>query len=314
MVVVGIDVSQQTLDVVQRDGLERRHWQVANTPAGIVALIQTLSQADCTQIALEPTGPYHFPLAEALVRAELPAALVGPADLHAYRTAVKKRNKTDAADAELLADSAQTQPQALRPVQPLLAAQQRLRALVRYRDQVVRQRVRLSQQRDAAAWAGCTEVVVWQDADLAQLRAREQQVTKAITAQLTAFPEAAVLQAMPGVGPITVASVLAYLPKEVWGAAKQAAAYAGLVPALRHSGKQARSHLSAQGHRRLRHALYNAAKTAAQWDDALAAYRADLLAQGKAAKSVRCIIAHRLIRQMMGRLRAFYAQQAPSAA
>lgn len=314
MVVVGIDVSQQTLDVVQRDGLERRHWQVANTSAGLVELVQTLRQAGCTQIALEPTGPYHFPLAEALVRAELPAALVGPADLHAYRTAVKKRNKTDAADAELLADYAQTQPQALRPVQPLLAEQQRLRALVRYRDQVVRQRVRLSQQRDAAAWAGCAEVVVWQDADLAQLRAREQQVTKEITAQLAAFPEAAVLRAMPGVGPITAASVLAYLPQEVWGAAKQAAAYAGLVPELRHSGKQARSHLSAQGHRRLRHALYNAAKTAAQWDDALAAYRADLLAQGKAAKSVRCIIAHRLIRHMMGRLRAFYAQQAPLAA
>lgn len=311
---VGIDVSQQTLDVVRRDDQTTEHWQVANTPEGIVELIQTLQQREYEPIALEPTGPYHIPLAEALVRAELPAGLVGPAELHAYRRAVAKRNKTDAADAELLALYAQTQPQALRPLTQTLHDQQRLRALVRYRDQLVRRRVRLGQQREATAWEGCAEVVAWQDAELTELRTREQQVTAEITAQLRAFPEAAVLLAMPGVGPITVASVLAYLPQEIWGDAKKAAAYAGLVPELRHSGKQARSHLTTRGHRRLRHALYNGANTATQWDAEMADYRAGLLANGKAKKSARCAVAHRLLRHMMGRLRALYAQQAPLAA
>lgn len=311
MCYIGIDVGQGTLDVVRQTEHDHQHWQVPNSPAGIVALVQSLEQADCVRIALEPTGPYHVPLAEALVRAELPVNAVGPAELHAYRRVVKHRNKTDAADAALLAEYARTQPQALRPLALTIPAQQRLRALVCYRDQLVRRRVRLTQQRDAATWEGWTEVVAWQDEELAQLKTREIQVTAQIEEQLTVFPEAAVLLVMPGVGPITTASVLAYLPCALWGDAKKAAAYAGLVPELHHSGKQTRSHLSRRGHRRLRHVLYNAASTAARWEADLADYRADLLARGKAKKSARCIIAHRLLRQMMGRLRAFYAQQTP---
>src|SRR5699024_7954620 len=119
----------------------------------------------------------------ALVRAELPVHAVGPAELHAYRTAVQYRNKTDAADALLLAEYAQTQPQALRPLAAVMREQQRLRALVRYRDQLVRRRVRLSLQREAARWEGCAEVVAWQEAELAQLRAWEVQVTAEIRDQ-----------------------------------------------------------------------------------------------------------------------------------
>lgn len=311
---VGIDVSQQRLDVVMHTDQTRTHWQVANTPAGIVQLVQALEDAACTRIALEPTGPYHVPLAEALICAELPAGLVSPAELHAFRRMLKRRNKTDAADAALLAEYAQLRPETIRPLAARHHAQQRLRALVRYRDQVIRHRVRLTQQRDAAVWDGAADVETWQDADIAQLRSREKQVTAEIRSQLAAFPEAAVLQDLSGVGPIVTASVLAYLPQDLWGKAKQAAAYAGLTPELSYSGKQARSHLSTQGHRRLRHVLYNGAGTAARWDANLAAYRAGLLAQGKAKKSARCAVAHRLLRHMMGRLRAFYAQQAPLAA
>lgn len=311
---VGIDVSQQTLDVVVWDGQRHAHWQVANTPSGIGELVQMVQQHPCEQIALEPTGPYHLPVAEALVEAELPAGMVGPGELHAYRRAVNIRNKTDAADAALLAEYAQLRSQAIHPLVTVPPAQRRLRALVRYRDQLVRQRVRVNQQQRAAQWEGCADVLEWQAEDLAQLRARERAVTAEIRTQLAAFPEAAVVLAMPGVGPITAASVLAYLPRELWGDAKKAAAYAGLVPELRISGKQTRSHLSRRGHRRLRHALYNAAGTAGRWDDDLAAYRAHLLATGKPRKSVRCALAHRLMRHMMGRLRAFSAQQAPLAA
>lgn len=311
---VGIDVSQATLDVVLHDGTTPQHWQVANTPAGILALVETLRAAGCAHIVLEPTGPYHVPVATALQQAALPVSAVGPAELHAYRRLVRTRHKTDAADAALLATYAQTQPHALQPMAPRLAEQQQLRALVRYREQLVQQRIRLSQQQMAAAWTGGDEVVAWLAEDIAQVHAREQQVTTEIRTQLTAMPEAAVLLAMPGVGPITVASVLAYLPRALWGDAKKAAAYAGLVPQLHASGKQAYSHLSTRGHRQLRRALYNGAATAARWDADLAACRAAFLAQGKAKKSARCAVAHRLIRHMMGRLRAFSAQQAPLAA
>lgn len=214
---VGIDVGQETLDVVVAVGSQRQRWQVPNAPAGICTLVAHVQAAACTQIALEPTGPYHVPVAEALQRAGLPVGLVGSTELHAYRRVLGRRHKTDAADAELLARYAQTHPHALRPVGVMPREQQRLRALVRYRDQLVRHRVRLSQQREAAAWHGWTEVVAWQDADLAWLRAREQEITAKIEQHLAVFAETEPLQAMVGVGPLTVASVLAYLPCELWG-------------------------------------------------------------------------------------------------
>jgi hypothetical protein len=52
------------------------------------------------------------------------------------------------------------------------------------------------------------------------------QVEARAQALLTALPEAEVLMGLPEVGP----QVLALLPPRLWGRAKAAAAYAGLIP------------------------------------------------------------------------------------
>jgi hypothetical protein len=49
-------------------------------------------------------------------------------------------------------------------------------------------------------------------------------------ALLAALLEAEVLMGLPGVGPRVAAAVLALLPPHLWGRAKAAAAYAGLIP------------------------------------------------------------------------------------
>jgi hypothetical protein len=53
--------------------------------------------------------------------------------------------------------------------------------------------------------------------------------------------------------------------------------------------------------------VYVAATVAVRCDPGLAACEHRLLGRGKSRRSARCAVMHKLLRRMMGRLRAFYA-------
>ncbi len=125
-----------------------------------------------------------------------------------------------------------------------------------------------------------------------------------------ATTETAMLTAQVGVGLLTAAAVLAYLPTGVLGNPKAAAAYAGLHPRQEQSGQRARSALSKQGCPALRRYLYLAAMSAIRFDPELAAWYRALCARGKAPKSALCAVAHKVLRRMMGRLRQARAPHA----
>jgi transposase len=277
---------------------------VANTAAGIGDLVAALAPLAPTLVVVEATGNYHRPLLAALLAAEVPVAVVNPAQVAAFRQSRLGRHKTDRADAMLLSRFAEMHDGELRratPDEPDLA---RLRALVGYRDDLVVRRTRLRNQRHAAQWAGEDAVVAWLGADLAELAARLAEVETAIAALMATRPETAALTAQVGVGLVTAAAVLAYLPAGVLGDAKKAAAYAGLHPRQDQSGQRDRSRLSKQGCPALRRYLYLAALTAVRRDPAMTAWHAKLLRRGHAAKCATCAVAHKLLRQLMGKIKA----------
>ncbi len=120
---------------------------------------------------------------------------------------------------------------------------------------------------------------------------------------LAIIPDSAALTAQRGVGIMTAAAVLAYLPAGVHGNAKAAAAYAGVHPRQDQSGQRSRSRLSKQGCPALRRYLYLAAMCAIRFDPVMQGWYTALCARGKAPQSAICAVAHKLLRQMMGRLR-----------
>jgi transposase len=306
---IGIDVGSQHLDLaasVTAPSLPRR---VPNTAPGLAMLVATLSPLRPQLIVLEATGSYHQPLVAALLLAELPVAVINPAQSAAFRQRRLGRHKTDRADAHLLARFAELHHPELRlatPDEPELA---RLRQLVGYRDDLVAQQTATRNRQHAAAWASSPQVLAWLADDLAQLAARLRQVEAEIAAVLKTIPETAVLTTQAGVGLLTAAAVLAYLPAGVLGNPKAAAAYAGLHPRQAQSGQRERSALSKQGCPALRRYLYLAAMSAIRFDPELAAWYHALCARGKAPKSALCAVAHKLLRRMMGRLRQARAEQ-----
>ncbi len=307
---IGIDVGSQWLDLAATPAAPLLPRRVPNTAEGRATLVAALTPLDPTLIVLEATGTYHQPLLAALLAADLPVAVINPAQSAAFRTQHLGRNKTDRGDAKLLARFGEVHHREVRRAEPQEPDLARLRHLVGYRDALVRQQTRARNQRHAAEWTGDPEILGWLEADLAQIAARLQAVEAAIRSVLATIPDSAVLTAQIGVGAMTAAAVLAYLPAGVHGHAKAAAAYAGVHPRQEQSGQRASSRLSKQGCPAVRRYLYLAAQCAVRCDPVMQAWYQALCARGKAKQSALCAVAHKLLRQMMGRLKQARAERA----
>lgn len=310
MSVVGIDVGSTFLDGAAEPSTPTLPKRVPNTEAGIAYLVRALTALGPELIVLEATGTYHRPLLAALLAAALPVAVVNPAQVAAFRQARLGREKSDRADARLLARFAAVHGDELRRAVAAEPLQARLRDLVAYRDGQVGERTRLKNRLHAAGFGGDGWVVARLTADLAEVEGRLADVEAELARLLAELPEAAVLQALPGVGAKVAAAVLAYLPAALWGEAKAAAAYAGVHPRREQSGQRDRSRLSKQGHAGLRRYLYMAALVAIRHDPDLHAFYARLVGRGKPRQSALCAVMHKLLRHMMGHLHAFYLRQA----
>jgi transposase len=307
---VGIDVGCAHLDLAATAAAPDLPRRVPNTAPGIAMLVPTLTRLGPELIVLEATGSYHQPLLAALLLAALPVAVINPAQSAAFRKQQFGRNKTDRADAKLLARFAERHHDDLRRAEPQEPDLARLRQLVGYRDDLVAQQTATRNRQHAAEWAGSAPVLAWLADDLAQLAARLRQVEAEIAAVLKTLPDTTALTAQIGVGMLTAAAVLAYLPAGVHGNPKAAAAYAGVHPRQEQSGQRDRSRLSKQGCPALRRYLYLAAMSAIRFDPDLAAWYRALCARGKAPQSAVCAVAHKLLRQMMGRLRQARTERA----
>jgi len=309
MSVIGIDVGKSFLDLAAEPPIGALPRRVRNTADGVAGVIGALTGIAPELVVLEATGSYHRPLLAALVEAGIPTVLANPAQVAAFRQARLGREKTDRADAALLARFGVVHGAELRRATPADPLQARLRELVVYRDGQVAERTRLRNRRHAATFGGDDWVRERLAADLVEVEARLKAVTAEITRLLAELPEAAILLAMPGVGIAVAAAVLAYLPAAVWGNAKAAAAYAGVHPRRDQSGQRDRSRLSKQGHAGLRRYLYMAALVAIQRDPDLKTFYDRLCRRGKPKASALCAAMHKLLRRMMGRLRAHHTAQ-----
>jgi transposase len=311
MLCAGIDVSKPHLDLALVSTTAKpTRLRFPNTPEGRQALLAALAHHRPTWVALEPTGAYHLPLLQLLAEKGLQIALVNPYHLAAFRRATGERHKTDRQDALLLARYAQVCGESLRAYTLPPKALQELKALVGYREDLAQRARAILNQLEAARWAGSAEVIPLLQRELACVEGLLGEVEARIQALLAALPEAEVLMGLPGVGPQVAAAVLALLPPHLWGRAKAAAAYAGLIPEREESGKSVeRSRLSRKGPPLLRRKLFMGALVAVRHDPEMGAFYHRLLSRGKRKKQALVAVAHKLLRRMMGRLREYYAGQ-----
>src|SRR4051812_22146788 len=289
---VGIDVSKAWLDLAGRP--QPAPDRVANDPGGIAALVAALRALAPTLIVLEATGGLELPTVAALHVAGLPVAVVNPRQVRDFARATGQLAQTDRLDAGLLARFAE----ALRPApQPSVPDDVRhLDALITRRNQLIGMRVmetnRLDRLADKAVQADVRKHVAYLTKAISRADAALAQAVKASPVWRA---KDALLQSIPGVGPVATMTLLAGLPELGTTTGNRLAALVGLAPFADDSGaRQGGRHIRG-GRAPVRRALYLAALSAVVHNPALRAFKARLAGRGKRAKVILTAVARKLL-------------------
>lgn len=297
-VFVGIDVGKTQLEIaVAPTGA---CWTSETTTRALRALAARLTTLGPQVIVLEATGGYEVPVLGALAQAGLPTSLVAPGRVRHFAHATGQLAKTDRLDAAVLAQyAAQLQPT---PTPPPDVAQRALQLLVARRRQVddmlVAERQRLDQQSlfPAASTGPVRADLV---ATIAFLERSKATLDRELHTHLTQHPTwaepLALLRSVPGVGLITAATLLAYLPELGTLSRHEVAALVGVAPMAAESGQWRGRRRIRGGRAVVRHVLYMAALTAIRCHPVLKAHYQQLRARGKEAKVALVACMRRLV-------------------
>jgi transposase len=278
---VGIDVSKHHLDVF--DAQVGKAARLANTAtAGLAELAQKWAQRDAF-VLFEATGHYDLDLRHALTAAGVRFVRVNPARARDFARAAGFLAKTDAVDARMLAAMAQClQPP---PAEGSLAARERLAALNKRRDQLVANR-----QQERTRQRECTDPISRQS-----LAAHLAWLDAAIAAEPELEQDRHLMSSVPGVGPVTAATLLALMPELGRRSSKQLAALAGLAPFNNDSGTRRGQRSIRGGRKRVRDALYVAAFIAVHHAPRFKAFFKVLIDAGKPRKLAVIAVARKLL-------------------
>lgn len=279
-VFVGIDISKARLDVALRPAGST--FTVTHDEAGITAVVQRLSSLAPAGIVLEATGGLEVVVSGALATAGLPVAVVNPRHVRDFARATGRLAKTDALDAQILAQFAEAVRPACRPLRD--ASTQQLAALMTRRRQLVEM---LTAEKNRYGSAACEmrlqiqQHIEWLQRHLAQL---DQELTGAVQASPIWREHDELLQSVPGIGPVVTRTLLAELPELGTLTHKQIAALVGVAPLNRDSGTFRGKRMVWGGRATVRAALYMGALVAARHNRVLKAFYQRLRQAGKAPK------------------------------
>jgi transposase len=277
---VGIDVSKAQLEVAL--GSSGELLSVNNDARGIGALVKRLLAVAPALVVLEATGGVETAAVAELGAAGLPVVVINPRQVRDFARATGQLAKTDALDARVLALFAER----IRPtVRPLPSAQEReLKALVARRRDLVEMLTAERNRLSAAPKLLHKELA----AHIRWLEARLEQRDRDLGRMLRTSPlwreREDLLRAVPGIGPVSCATLLAELPELGRLSRREIAKLVGVAPLNRDSGAMRGRRAVWGGRAPVRAVLYMATVSAVTYNPPLKAFYDRLLAAGKPKK------------------------------
>ena len=225
-VFVGVDVSKDSLDVAI--GPQKEIITFSNDQNGVDALVKKLMRIDVQLTVFESTGGYELLAASCCAEAGLAVVIVNPRQVRDFAKSAGILAKTDAIDARVIVRFAA----ALKPDVRQLKDRQtsELTALVTRRRQIIemivaeRNRLRLANKRNKK---DITDHIRWLQKRLDKI---ETDIGKMIQSSPIWRCKDDILQSVPGIGPVTSASLICDLPELGVLSPKKIAMLAGLAP------------------------------------------------------------------------------------
>jgi transposase len=277
---VGIDVSKAWLDVAVHERQETTRFR--NDEAGIGDLVQVLKRLKPDLLVLEPTGGFEMLVVAELSQAGLPLAVVNGKRIRDFAKATGRLAKTDKLDARVLAHFAA----ALRPEVRSLRTEEeeQLAALLLRRRQIVDmltvEKNRLVTVR-ANLRADLEAHIQWLSNHLHEL---DQEIAQFVKGSPLWEQKNTLLQSVPGVGPLTAATMLGMLPELGQLNRQQIAALVGVAPFNKDTGGKKGKRRIFGGRADVRSVLYMAALSAKKHNPLIRKFYERLIRHGKEKK------------------------------
>lgn len=278
--VVGIDVGKVWLDVNVYGENKVNRWQ--NDRLGASQLGDKLSQMVIKLVVVEASGGWERRIHIELSQRGLGVAVVNPTRVRSFARAMGQLAKTDPIDARNIAEFGfKIEPKAQKMISP---AREKLAALVTRRYQVITM-ITMEKNRAVTAPESSSEYIAkhldWLAQDLADL---DETINQCLEADENWQKEAAVLESTPGVGKVTVFTLLADLPELGKLNRQKIAALVGVAPYNRDSGTKRGKRRIFGGRASIRRVLYMATLSASRHNPVIRDFYQRLLAAGKPKK------------------------------
>jgi transposase len=279
-VYVGIDVSKARLDLAL--GATGELLNATNDAKGIAVLRERLLSLTVARVVLEASGGIETALAAELGAAGLPVVVVNPRQVRDFARATGQLAKTDALDARMLALFGERIRPELRPLPT--AHERELKALVARRRELVEM---ITAERNRLGRAPkvlrkeITAHIRWLEQ---RLTARDQDLDRMLRSSPLWRERENLLRAVPGVGPVLCATLLAELPELGRLGRREIAKLVGVAPLNRDSGTLRGKRTVWGGRGQVRAVLYMAALVAVQHNPVLKTFYQRLLRVGKPRK------------------------------
>ena len=279
-VFVGVDVSKDSLDVAI--GTQKDIITFANDQKGVDALVKKLGRIDAQLTVFESTGGYELLAASCLAEAGLAVVIVNPRQVRNFAKATGILAKTDAIDARVVARFAEAVKPDVRPLKDHQTSE--LSALVTRRRQIIEMivaennRLKLANKRNKKDIA---DHIRWLKKRLDKI---ETDIGKMIQSSPIWRCKDDILQSVPGIGPVTSASLICDLPELGVLSRKKIAMLVGLAPLNCDSGKYKGRRRIWGGRASVRSGFYMATMAAIRCNPAIKGFYQRLIAAGKCHK------------------------------
>lgn len=280
--VVGIDVAKDKLDFDTQVGTLPR--VVPNDVNDIAKkLTKFVPMFRDALFVVEATGGYERKIVDWLHSQSLSVAVVNPKQVRHFAKGIGFDAKTDPIDAHVIRRFGEVvQPTA----QPIASeARRKLDALVTRRKQLLdlvnQESNRLKQIDDPEVKQLISESL---ENLKNQLKTLDKRISESVAADKQSTRKVEILQSVDGVGPVTIATLLAELPELGKLNRGEIAKLVGVAPINRDSGNRQRKRMTGGGRSYVRKVLYMATLVATRRNSVIKAYYKRLLAQGKPKK------------------------------
>lgn len=280
--VIGIDVSSKKLDI--SDSMGKLAAVIDNTVETVQSkLVKKLTDPEKTLVVCESSGGWESLMVDLLHEAKVNVAVVNPRQTYHYAKAHGYLEKTDAIDAKIIRLFGEQVKVHL--AKPRSEREKQFQAISRRRVQVL---TMINQEENRKLLCGDKVSCELIDASLEMLKKQ----LKSIDAMLKKFieelskdtPKVKIITSVPGIGPVTTATLCCELPELGEISRSKIAKLVGVAPMAKQSGESDGKRRARGGRATVRRALYMATLVATKSNPVISKFYLRLIQKGKPKK------------------------------